>query len=416
MTFKYLFLIYLFIPSMLFSIICYTLLTPKEKGMKIFIQQFILFWILNDLNIYFISNKIIATLICFFIELCVCKIFYLDHLKKLSYVCLSYCFIQILSYFLSEVALSYHYSIVPELHEYFSLEFSVYAFVLYGFWLLVLSFYLYVYAWPYKRYYLFYKYMTLSMCQFIFIFIIFLLCIDYPFYIIVFMVLIGILVLCYTNTMMVSIFKKINMDFVDRYALVQQKELKRYENDLKEYQKATDDDIKNIKYFIKNHLYDQAHQYIDTRKEKIKTMNAVHYCEHRIIDLVLCNKIKVMEENHIKSRIDVILNEDIKILDLDIVTLLFNVLDNAIEACLNIEGDRYIIVRIYMKYSCLYLEVSNSKDALEDHSDLRTTKKDTMNHGIGISIIKGIAKKYDGDVLFKDNGNSFKVKLFLKNR
>lgn len=69
-----------------------------------------------------------------------------------------------------------------------------------------------------------------------------------------------------------------------------------------------------------------------------------------------------------------------------------------------------------MKYSCLYLEVSNSKDALEDHSDLRTTKKDTMNHGIGISIIKGIVKKYDGDVLFKDNGNSFKVKLFLKNR
>lgn len=47
-------------------------------------------------------------------------------------------------------------------------------------------------------------------------------------------------------------------------------------------------------------------------------------------------------------------------------------------------------------------------------SNMGTTKKDKLNHGYGLSIIKNIVNRYDGNVEFESSNNTFSVNILLK--
>ena len=66
------------------------------------------------------------------------------------------------------------------------------------------------------------------------------------------------------------------------------------------------------------------------------------------------------------------------------------------------------------------IRVTNSKsaDIKLNYDNMKTTKKDTDNHGLGIGIIKSIVNSYDGKLNIMDNGASaeISVTLFLKRK
>lgn len=76
-----------------------------------------------------------------------------------------------------------------------------------------------------------------------------------------------------------------------------------------------------------------------------------------------------------------------------------NLLENAVEGAGRAEGRKYI--RLKMKYdkNNLLITIENSyrgKLAKGKGEELRTTKTDTSNHGIGLPSVRRAADKYQG--------------------
>ncbi len=94
--------------------------------------------------------------------------------------------------------------------------------------------------------------------------------------------------------------------------------------------------------------------------------------------------------------------------DMDLVRLLSNLIENAIEGCLSASGAlkqiRLSITADEYKYDiCVKNTISGS--VLKNNPHLRTTKKDSGNHGYGTIIIKEIAEKHNGNCLYyEENG------------
>lgn len=89
----------------------------------------------------------------------------------------------------------------------------------------------------------------------------------------------------------------------------------------------------------------------------------------------------------------------------DISLIMGNLLENAVEGARGAEGRRYI--RLSMKYdkNNLLVTVENSyKGKLTKGKDreLRTTKEDASNHGIGLPSVRRVAGKYHGTVSVDD--------------
>ena len=79
----------------------------------------------------------------------------------------------------------------------------------------------------------------------------------------------------------------------------------------------------------------------------------------------------------------------------DLVTLLVNLLDNAVEACEKLEERRIIRFKMVLEDGELILSVSNpvAEPVIIDGKKIATTKKDGRNHGIGLLNVNGVIER-----------------------
>lgn len=101
----------------------------------------------------------------------------------------------------------------------------------------------------------------------------------------------------------------------------------------------------------------------------------------------------------------------------DLCLILGNLLENAVEAARNGEGEKYI--KLHMKYdknNLLLFMMNNYKTQLIKTKDkrLRSTKSDSGNHGVGLSSVYRAATKYHGTVVIEDSvPGKFLIRVIL---
>lgn len=104
----------------------------------------------------------------------------------------------------------------------------------------------------------------------------------------------------------------------------------------------------------------------------------------------------------------------------DIIIILGNLLENAIEAARQTE-ERLLIVNIQFMQGVLKINIENSysgnlllrKNKNVDTIYLASTKKNSLKHGIGISSVKKIVDKYNGILKIDQKDMRFNIKLIL---
>lgn len=119
-----------------------------------------------------------------------------------------------------------------------------------------------------------------------------------------------------------------------------------------------------------------------------------------VIDVVLNQKHQVAQENGIKMRVKVNDLSAVTIKTNELVVLLSNLLDNAIEACLKFDGDKEIVCSI-LKEDNIYISIRNTSDPVTIiHGEIPTTKKDTAEHGYGLQAVKYILNQLEAEYTF----------------
>ena len=97
---------------------------------------------------------------------------------------------------------------------------------------------------------------------------------------------------------------------------------------------------------------------------------------------------------------------DIPFKGADISLILGNLLENAVEGAAKAEEKRYIRLKIKYDKKNLLIMVENSYkgDLIKGKGEeLRTTKADTANHGIGLASVRRTVGKYHGIVSIDDS-------------
>ena len=155
--------------------------------------------------------------------------------------------------------------------------------------------------------------------------------------------------------------------------------------------------IEVLKTLMANNQIEDAMRYLkemDTNRFKmsniIKTNNAV-------IDALLNYKYSVANRNNILTEVNISDLSNIPISDEDMIALLANILDNAIEAASK-SNEKRIKIKISNDSNELFILVRNTVSnavTIEDKS-IETTKSNKLEHGFGLKIINTITDKYDG--------------------
>lgn len=108
---------------------------------------------------------------------------------------------------------------------------------------------------------------------------------------------------------------------------------------------------------------------------------------------------------------------DIKISDNDIVTILSNLLDNAIEAAKQCDiGKRIVKIKMLYDDAVLSIAVSNSYKAEPVPTEdgyIRTTKKDREEHGWGMRNVVATLEKYNAEYIIDYKNGEFVFSIIM---
>ena len=138
---------------------------------------------------------------------------------------------------------------------------------------------------------------------------------------------------------------------------------------------------------------------------------------NKTLDVILDKYISVCEMKNIQFHYDFRLSNLSFVEDHDLVTILGNLLDNAVEAAEK-SKEKFITIETDYRNSYVLIFIENSCDfaPITENGHFITTKEETGFHGIGLKSVSKILKKYSGDIHFeyKAKGSVFLTTVILK--
>ena len=141
------------------------------------------------------------------------------------------------------------------------------------------------------------------------------------------------------------------------------------------------------------------------------------FTDNLIIDTLLLSKKNLAEEKGVILRTDLYVPEILPYDDIDLCVLLGNIMDNAIEACINCtSGSPFVDTTIRYKNDCLFIHVKNPYVHILQPSGFslfNSTKSDFLRHGYGLQSVQNIVNKYNGEIHIETKGNLFSLRLTL---
>lgn len=178
--------------------------------------------------------------------------------------------------------------------------------------------------------------------------------------------------------------------------------------------------LNNILIILQSHLekeeYEEAKDYIEQNlKTHVKAYQALTHTGIAAIDGALNAHIQSIKEKGIQY------DENIsKILHLgsivpgDLALIISLALDNAKEACENIEGEKHISLKLQSKQTHVILYIENSIPEGSHPTFHKTSKKDKIAHGFGVSSIKEMAERYHGEAKYEVNHDQVILRVVLQ--
>ncbi len=169
--------------------------------------------------------------------------------------------------------------------------------------------------------------------------------------------------------------------------------------------------IQTMKVHAANGELEEIIKYLDMLDEDLTNVETVIRTGNRMSDAILNSKLSLAARQEIKVKAEAKIPVSLTVSELDLCIIIGNLLDNAIEACMELPPDSRLI-RIYMemKGNYLYLSLINTAGGKKKRS-FHTTKGE--GHGLGLVRVDEIVKKYGGYIKRASEDEAFSTEVLL---
>lgn len=169
--------------------------------------------------------------------------------------------------------------------------------------------------------------------------------------------------------------------------------------------------IQTMKVHAANGEYEEVSRYLDMLDDDLTNVETVIKTGNRMADAILNSKLSIAAKNEITVKAEAKIPVSLSVSELDLCIIIGNLLDNAIDACMELPVEKRLI-RIYMemKGNFLYLALTNTSGG-KKKKNFRSTKGE--GHGFGISRMDAVVEKYGGYITRASEDEAFSTEVLL---
>ena len=161
---------------------------------------------------------------------------------------------------------------------------------------------------------------------------------------------------------------------------------------------------------------ERTKEYLWKLNDDLTSVDTVIKTGNVMVDAILNSKISLMKSKGILVNAKAIVPAELAVSEIDLCTVVGNLLDNAMEAVLRQadDDDRFIRVFIGILKEQLYISVYNSTcGELKKRKNTYMSTKSGDNHGFGLASVDRIVKKYKGFINRQNEEGVFATEIML---
>lgn len=169
--------------------------------------------------------------------------------------------------------------------------------------------------------------------------------------------------------------------------------------------------IQAMKIHAASGEYEEIARYLDMLDDDLTNVETVVKTGNRMADAILNSKLSLASEKEITVKAEAKIPVSLTVSELDLCIIIGNLLDNAIDACMELPAsERLIRVYMEMKGNYLYLSLLNTAGGRKKRGFKSTKGK---GRGLGLRRIDSTVRKYGGYVTRASEDNAFSTEILL---
>lgn len=186
-------------------------------------------------------------------------------------------------------------------------------------------------------------------------------------------------------------------------------------DNLQKFRHEINNQFISMKELLNNGMYNELKEYMEELTDHLTIDKFYSNTGNVVIDSIINYKLNLVVNSEIETEIAVpsVLNMDIN----DIVIILGNILDNAINALNDdIENGKLYFKVVYSQGRLIIKETNNYKTKIcYENGEIQSSKSDKSMHGYGLRNIEEAVKRYDGymDINHTDSIFSIDIIMFI---
>jgi sensor histidine kinase YesM len=231
------------------------------------------------------------------------------------------------------------------------------------------------------------------------------------------------------NVIIFNLYLKIADELeLKRIATVYKQQLELYERHQHERELSMLQ-FRNMKHNMKNNLIaimayaqnqecNKIMEYVEEiMEEKCVSTTDISNTGNIVVDSLINYWSSIANKSGVDFQTNVSIPIQIPFRGADVCLILGNALENAFEAVNKLtDSKKYIKLNMMYDKGNLLISILNTYNGItikDREGELKSTKGDADNHGIGLKSIYHTAKRYHGVVVIKNNGKEFIIKVLL---
>lgn len=172
--------------------------------------------------------------------------------------------------------------------------------------------------------------------------------------------------------------------------------------------------IQGVKAYLSLGQVGEAAAYLDELDADLTHVDSYIRSGNLMADAILNSKLSLAEKAQIRVDCTAKLPEKLALSDVDLCVILGNLLDNAIEACEQIEPEKRFL-RVYMVLikEQLYISVQNAAKEILNFNERNYITSKRGQHGLGLMRMKLLVDKYEGCLNLQNEPGIFAAEVTL---
>lgn len=173
--------------------------------------------------------------------------------------------------------------------------------------------------------------------------------------------------------------------------------------------------LSTLSGLLQNKAYVRAQEYINQLDGNLMQTKQERFCKNAVINAIISYYYENAGKEGIRFSIQVQISRDLPVNDMDIGSVISNLLENAQNACMKqtTDTDRFIDIKFIQHKKQYVLDISNSFDGAVafDGNGLPVSKR--KGHGIGSQSIYAFSRKYGASLDYSAIDGVFSMRILF---